>query len=312
MNKFLWLVRRELWESRSVWVAPAITAAIIVGGALVASFGTGAIDVNGMTAAEISRRAAELPAGKIEAFTSMSLGGIAIPFFIAVLFTQFFYIIDSLYSERRDRSILFWKSLPVSDLATVLSKLFVAAVLMPAAAAAAALLTQVAVFLIGTAKLAAVPGLIAHVWTPAIWAGSVLVLCYVLVAMALWYLPVLGWGLLVSAWAPRSPFMVASLPPLALALAEFIVFRTHYALAIIGERVGNLGFLARTFGGHPAAGFGFQVVIDKDTVTVPHSLLDLMRPLDYFTSPAVWIGVAVGVGFVAAAAWMRRYRDATG
>ena len=63
---------------------------------------------------------------------------IEMPYDIAammIMFTVFivgiFYCLDALHGERRDRSILFWKSLPVSDLTTVLSKVFVPLVILP-------------------------------------------------------------------------------------------------------------------------------------------------------------------------------------
>ena len=114
----------------------------------------------------------------------------------------------------------------------------------------------------------------------------------------------------MSAWAPRSPLMYATLPPLAVGLAEYIVFRSHYALTVIGERVGNLGFLARAFGGHASGGSaGFGMVVDDETMQIPRSLVETMRPGQFFASPDLWIGVAVGVALIAAAIWVRRYRD---
>ena len=53
-----------------------------------------------------------------------------------------FYCLDALHGERRDRSILFWKSLPVSDLTTVLAKASVPCRVLPPRAFALALATQ--------------------------------------------------------------------------------------------------------------------------------------------------------------------------
>ena len=307
MNKFLWLLRREVWESRSIWIAPAVCSLIIVVGALVACFGTGTVDINGADLAQLSAR---LTPEKMSSLAGVALGIIASPFFVAVMFTQFFYTIDALYSERRERSILFWKSLPVSDLATVLSKLAVASVLMPLVAGAATVVTQLAVFIIASAKLSSVSALLPHMWDPSIWGGSLVFIAYALLASALWYLPLVAWALLVSAWAPRSPIMYATLPPLALALAEFVVFRTHYVLATLGERVGTLGFLSHAMVKVGSGNVG--IVIDKDSaVSLPPSLLDLIGPAGFFSSPQVWVGVAVAAALIAAAVWMRRYRDAS-
>jgi ABC-2 type transport system permease protein len=309
MNSFVWLVRRELWESRAVWVAPAICAGIITCGLLLASVGHRSMSVDG-EGVELSQISAQMSPAKIEAIVSIALGVIALPFFITILFTQFFYTLDALYGERRDRSILFWKSLPVSDAEVVLAKLCVAGVVIPLVAAGAAIVTQLVVFAIASAKLSSFTMLAGHIWNPATWAGSLIVIVYVLVASMLWYLPLLGWLLLVSAWAPRSPFMWAAMPPLAVGLAEFVVLRSSHVLQLVGARVGNLGLIARAFSDQKS-GYGFGIVINKDSLQLPRALVDLMRPAEFFSSPAVWSGVAVGAALIAGAIWMRRYRDAS-
>jgi ABC-2 type transport system permease protein len=307
VNKFLWLIRRELWESRTVWIAPAICAAIVIGGVVIASALYGAAALDPQDAPALGK----LTPAKVEGLASVVLASIAMPFFIMVLFTQFFYALDALYGDRRDRSILFWKSLPVSDTESVLAKLAVAAVIFPAVALAAAFATQVIVFLIGSIKLSAVSQLAGHFWDPGTWAGSLLVMGYVYAVSLVWYLPLLGWALVASAWAPRSPFMWAAMPPLALGLLELIVFRSSHVLHAVGERVGNATLLGRAFGAHHATGFTFAVKIERDSLAIPHALTDMMRPAEFFSSPAVWLGLVVAAGFVAAAIWVRRYRDAS-
>src|SRR6266513_6275590 len=116
-----WSVRRELWENRSIYVAPLIVAAVVLFGFLVSTVGMP------------QRRHAVLlldPAHQRAA--------IGAPYDVAaimLIFTAFivgvFYCLDALHGERRDRSILFWKSLPVSDLTTVLSKASIPLVVLP-------------------------------------------------------------------------------------------------------------------------------------------------------------------------------------
>ena len=310
MNAFVWLVRRELWESRAVWVGPAICAAIIVVGLLIASLSHGGIVFDTDHGPKLAEFEAKLTPAKVEALASIVLGLISLPFLITILFVQFFYSIDALYGERRDRSILFWKSLPISDAASVLAKLSVAAVLIPMVACGFAVLTQVLVFALLSVKLSSFAALAGHFWSPVTWAGSLLVMLYVLVGTVLWYLPLVGWLLLVSAWAPRSPFMWATLPPPALALAEWVVFRTNHLWHVIGGRVGNIGFLSEAFAKMNGEGFGFGYNgPGLGEVTAPASLVDLMQPGVLFTSTSLWAGVVVGGALVATTIWMRRYRD---
>jgi ABC-2 type transport system permease protein len=304
MNKFLWLVRRELWEARSVWVAPAMLAAIIIGCTLITALWTGTISLQGLGPEDAAKLHEKMTPEHLDGIASLTLGFIASLFLVLVMFTQLLYAIDALYGERRDRGILFWKSLPLSDAETVLSKLFVAAIVMPLVAAGIAIVTQLAFFAIASTKLSSLELLHGHLWTPSLWAGSILVTLYLVIAGALWYLPVLGWCLLVSAWAPRSPLMYATLPPLGVALAEYFTLRSHHVWAVCLERLNLVGLLAHALGGP-----GVNLVIDDQHMIIPRSLVEMMQPAQFLGSADVWIGVAVGVGLIAATIWVRRSRD---
>jgi ABC-2 type transport system permease protein len=308
MNTFRQLVRRELWEARSVWVAPALLAAILIVGTLIGALWTGSVSIEGLSPEQAMKLHEKMTPEHLDGIASLALGFVFMLFFLLVMFTQFFYAIDSLYGERRDRAILFWKSLPVSDAQTVLSKLFVASVVMPLVAVAIALATQFALFAIAGAKLASIDLLNGHLWTPSLWGGSVVFMLYITVAGMVWYLPVIGWCLLVSAWAPRSPLMYASLAPLGAALGEFLAFHTHYLWTIGVERVKLFGLLSQALGGHAIN----SVVIDDEHLNIPSSLIETMRPGQFLASVDVWAGVAVGVALVAAAIWIRRSRDEAG
>jgi ABC-2 type transport system permease protein len=310
VNKFNWLVRRELWEARSVWVAPAVLAAILVVGTLLGALLSGTISLDGLGPDQAAKVHEKLTPEHLDGIAALALGFIALLFLILVMFTQFLYAVDALYGERRDRSILFWKSMPVSDAETVLSKLFVAAVVMPAVAAGIAVATQVVLFAIGSAKLASLDFLQGHLWTPSLWGGSLLVTAYVLVASALWCLPVLGWCMLVSVWAPRSPLMYATLPPFGLALGEWLMFRSHHVWTICLERLNVAGLLSHALGGR-IPGRGVGLVVDENHMDVPRTLVETMRPGRFLGSPEVWIGVAVGAALIGAAIWLRRRRDET-
>ena len=103
---FYWSVWRELWENRSIYIAPLIVAAVILFGSFVGAFHLAGLRRNALLLDPAHRRAAiEMPyniAAMMMIFTAFIVG--------------VFYCLDALQGERRDRSILFWKSLPVSDL----------------------------------------------------------------------------------------------------------------------------------------------------------------------------------------------------
>src|ERR1044071_4428015 len=118
---FYWSVWRELWENHSIYIAPLIVSAIILFGSLIAAFHLPGRRQNALLLDPVRRRAAiELPydiAAMMLIFTAFIVG--------------VFYCLDALHGERRERSILFWKSLPVSDLTTGLSKVTIPLVVLP-------------------------------------------------------------------------------------------------------------------------------------------------------------------------------------
>jgi ABC-2 type transport system permease protein len=210
-----------------------------------------------------------------------------------IMFTAFivgvFYCLDALHGERRERSILFWKSLPVSDFTTVLSKAIVPLVVLPAVSFAIIVVTQFIMMLISSAALLP-SGLAATTWANFNLFRESLIVLYGLAAIALWHAPIYGWALLVSGWARRATFLWAVLPLLAIAFFEKITFNTSHFATMLGNRL--MGFA-------PAA-FDFQ----------PHHdvAVDSLTPGRYLASPDLWIGLAFAAVFVVAAIRLRRYR----
>ncbi len=134
---------RELWENKSIYIAPAIVAAVLLVGALVSSGYLPERRRNAMLLDEVRRRAAiELPYNIV-----------AMVLIVTAFIVGFFYCLDALYGERRDRSILFWKSLPVSDVTTLLSKAIIPLVILPVVIFGVAVVTQFCMLLISSAVL---------------------------------------------------------------------------------------------------------------------------------------------------------------
>ena len=119
-----------------------------------------------------------------------------------------------------------------------------------------------------------------------------LILLYAMVVLALWYAPIYGWLLLVSAWARRATFLWAVLPPVALSVAERIAFGTTHLASILKSRL--IGFAAEAFE------FGGHGTIDS---------LSQLTPLRYLGAPGLWIGLVFAALLLAATVRMRRYRD---
>ena len=230
VRRVYWSVTREVWENRSIYLAPLAVGAVFLLGFLIGLFG--------------------LP-GRMRAAMAMppmqQHESIAQPFFfvaLVVMLTEVlvavFYCVDALYGERRDRSMLFWKSLPVSDLSTVLAKASVPMLVLPLVAFTLTAVAQL-VMLIASSVVVAGSGLDGGlVWTHVPFVRTSLMnLTHLVLVHGIWYAPFYAWLLLVSAWAKRVPFLWALLPPAAIGIVEKMAFNTSYVGEILRDRMGG-------------------------------------------------------------------------
>jgi len=278
-----WSVRREVWEHRSVYVAPLAAAGVVLLGFAIRS----------LTLPRRMRGLAALDAAQ-------QTTSVILPFSMAamvIMFTTFvvalFYCLDALYGERRDRSILFWKSLPVSDFTTVLAKACIPLVWLPLQASALVLATQAVMLVVSLVVLLLSGAGAGTLWRELPIFPMFLIQLYGLAAHAAWHAPLYAWLLLVSAWARRSPFLWALLPPLALGALEHIAFGSSKLGALIRHRV---------MGGVKAA---FEVEPGTELIT----RLSQLAPARFLTRPGLWIGLAFAGAFFALAVRLRRQRD---
>jgi len=277
-----WSVRRELWESRSIYLAPLGVAALFLVG-----FAISAVHLP----AQMRAAAGLGPMQQRDA--------IALPYDIAAgllmvtgMIVGAFYCLDALYGERRDRSSLFWKSLPVSDLTTVLAKASIPLLVLPLLVFAVTVVTQFLMLLLSSGVLAASGQSVATLWRQiSFFQMSVLLLYHLLTVHALWHWPLYAWLLLVSAWARRAPFVWAFLPPIAICYLEKIAFNTTHILALLQYRLEGNGMEALTSSG-----------------TFPMDPMTQLTPGRFLSSPGLWIGLAFTAAFLAAAVRLRRYR----
>lgn len=282
LRTFLWQVRRELGEHRALWIAPLAVAAF----AMLVQLGAA------LTATDAGRAAALAnPAGarEFQVLYSAMIGSIV----IAGLLVGVLYSLDALQGERRDRSILFWKSLPVSDSMTVLSKAAVPLVVVP-----------LIVFPIVVVSTLTMMGLQSLVWSldgfdarqlwarvdlPFLW----LALLYGLPFMALWNAPVYAWILLASAWSRRLAFLWAAAPFAAMLMVEHLALHHTPAHWLLERRIGG-GVL------QPWSANG------EGTVWVER--LSDLDPARIWSLPGLWAGVLLAGLFLYAATRIRRSR----
>lgn len=343
MNRMAWLIRREFWEHRAIWIAPVVVLALLLLGAVTGNVMLGNVHVNSdivldhndgtppqairsLSAGEAAaperleklkkleklqkldedggtrlrvlspgEAVAALPEAKRHALLTVVYAAVAAVMFFVLGIIGFFYSLDALYADRRDRSVLFWKSLPLSDTETVLSKFIVAAIAIPIVAAVAAFAGQLITAAGGSLKLAMTGGNGLLMWAPQVMGSSWLAAAAMAVICALWFAPVTAYLLLASSWAPRSPFLWAVLPPIALAMVEKIAFGSSHVAMFLKHRM-----LAP-----------FQALFQQqnlgDMKTMSMNLAGGVIHLLF--SPGMLLGLVAGVALLAATVWVRRYRD---
>jgi ABC-2 type transport system permease protein len=276
-----WSVRRELWENRSIYIAPLAVAAVAL-----FAFSLSAI-------AGIWEKTLKLDPTQASEAVAQPYDMAASLMMLTCIVVSVFYCLDALHSERRDRSILFWKSLPVSDLTTVLAKVSIPLVVLPLLTFAITVAMQWIMLLFSSLILLGSGQSVAALWTKlSFFRMSMLLLYHLLTAHALWPLPIYCWLLLVSGWARRATFLWAALPLVAIGGVELIVFRTRHFAALVGSRlIGDAPAYAST----PESAF--------PTGTMTH-----ITAGTFLSSPGLWIGLVVAAAFLAAAVRLRRYQ----
>lgn len=326
MNTFKWLLKREFWENRGgfLW-APVVSGAVflaistlaMVAGESIRRGEDGAkVQMNGVELSQLTKTLSEKELAEMAG--GLDLGTLLAGSwpFIVLTFVVFFYCLGALYDDRKDRSILFWKSLPISDGQTVLSKLASALVVAPLMATAAAIATSLG-FLVLLSGYAMFHGgnPIDLIWGPA----SPLRIAFHLVASlpvyAIWALPTVGWLMLVSAWARSKPFLWALLVPLfsGVLVTWFDVmemfgskaswFWQHVVGRILLGTVPGMDLAYRGASDPALANFnpdGPQDIVQLFTAQVAWGA---------FTMPDLWIGAAAGGLMIWGAVYFRRARD---
>ncbi len=295
MRRTLILVRREIWEHPSLWAAPLAVMVLMLFAAI---FGRTALPSGRLT----------MPPQMAQALFALGVLAFGVTQYVTMSAVLWFYATDCLYSERRDRSILFWKSMPVSDAQTVLCKALIALVVAPIGVYLLTLITSVLGF---------------GIWALREWSGSIPPLYWdtrtwlriegfslvSLIVATLWYAPLTAYLMLVSAWARRNVQLWVILPPLIALLVERIAFGTHYLTTVLLYRLGSgwqaslLVSTERLF-----TGPGFTLGGPGAAPAAPFEGLGAARA---FANVDLWIGLAVAAVFLFAAIRIRRYRDDT-
>ena len=284
LDTMLALVRRELWEHRALWIAPLVVEGLL---ALALLFG---------------RMSMDLPDGVLTreqrvAILTIAQWAAAQPVFITTGIVLGFYLIDCLYAERKDRSILFWKSLPLSDGFTVASKFLVAAVVVPLGVFLLATVSDLVFMAIAAAR---VPNTLS--WDTYEWLRTELAMLLEVILASLWYAPLAAALLLFSAWIRRAPIVWATLVPLVAPVVERVALGTHYLWDF--ERYRCNGIWHKLIAGP-------NLFADVHHLPTVGAVLGRLNFGAAFGDADLWLGVAAAAAMLYAAARIRRYRDDT-
>jgi ABC-2 type transport system permease protein len=297
VRPFYWSVRRELWENRSLMIAP-----LVVGGIALL-----ALIYRALISADDFRALALLPPAAQGQAVTVGYGALAYAISLVMHLCVFFYLLDALQGERKDRSVLFWKSMPVSDTTTVLSKLFTALLVSGAIVVAVAAATALGMLLITSVIMMIGGANPLSIWSNAQLFQLTVGIIYWQIAIALWYAPLAAWLLLVSAWAKRVTILWAVFTPIAIVVFERVAIGTHYVQDMISNRLRDPVITAIASNVK-----GAQVTMGAEGVNthgIPARVFDALDPVAFFSNPWLWVGLVVAAGLVAAAIWMRRYRE---
>jgi ABC-2 type transport system permease protein len=277
-----WCIRRELWENRSIYIAPLAAAAVYLFGFQLSLF----------KLPHRMREDLKMDAARQAYEFARPYHFIALMILVTAFIVGFFYGLDALYSERRDRSMLFWKSLPVSDVTTVLSKASIPMVVLPLISFAIIVVSQILMLLLSSVALGAAGMSASPLWTQLRLFQMDLVLLYGLIVLALWHAPIYGWLLLISVWAKRSTFLWAVFPLVGVCILEKMVFRSAHFAHLLMYRLG--GSFATAFD------------MSQGGSLMP---LAVATPGKFLSSPGLWIGLVFAAFFLATAIRLRRYRE---
>lgn len=296
------LVKREIWEHRSIWLTPAAIAVIVTLGVL-----AGLMFASGFAAElDVVIFGAQNMVGDPErtaALTAFFLSTSWI-FLVALMILTVFYCLDSLYAERKDKSILFWRSLPVTDAETVISKLITAIIVIPAVAVIGIIGTHIVNLVIASIWVSMKGGDGGMlIWGSVSFIDNWLAAFIVVWAGAIWMSPFIGWFLLVSAYTKRSPLLMAFMPLILIGLLEGIILRSH----VFAENV-----LARGDGLPIFRTLDIERFFETEEWRVGEGASNLLTHLDvvqFLTSPAMWAGVLVCALLSTGAIYVRRFRD---
>ena len=306
------LIKREFWEHRGAFIkAPLIVGIVFLVTTLGAYITMRVVSakVNGEEILDrgITELASFTPEQLVQ-YWDINLLTTSMLYLGVLFVVLFFFLLNSLFDDRKDGSIQFWKSLPISDTETVLSKLLTAMFFVPIAFVAFYFMAQLAVMI-----LQSILGLFhglnpwTLIWVPAPLFKSVgVMLMGALVQMA-WALPIYGWLMFASSFSKRRPFLFAVVIPFLFGLAWYW-FNLLTKLQFMNAGIMK-SFAMHT--GHAlvpytSASRNGWIRFDPDETTMSETIGTMLESLN---RADVYYGIVFAAVMVSISIWVRRYRN---
>jgi ABC-2 type transport system permease protein len=229
-----------------------------------------------------------------------------------LLIVMFFYLLDSLYTERKDRTILFWKSLPVSNKQTVLSKLSIAVFIIPVIIFLTSTLANFTTLSLQSLYFYYNGYSAALLWQQIDFTGLFLFCIYLLIQQTIWYFPVMGWLLFCSVWCRKPPIIVAVLIPVILVFIDSSFMLGTGISELLLERL-PLGIMSIQLGNESnLMSYNYSLAeqqLPGFNMVAGISLPSINEVVSFLMNTKVWVGIVVGLFFTGMAISLRRWRD---
>ncbi len=319
LNEMYWLIKRELWEHRGgfFWT-PVITGGvflllnlmgIIAGGVMGGRHGFNVAFGGGENNMRLLSRALDQQSmDAVGAGLDMAMYSPTMIIGMVMGFVVFFYCLGTLYDDRRDRSLLFWKSLPISDTATVLSKVVTATIVAPLIVVVVGTLTGIAMLLMFALALSFHGVGVWHLLTLSHPLQVIANLIGSIPLYLLWALPSVGWLMLCSAWARSKPFLWAVALPVAVGIVMGW-FNLLGTLTLQNSWYWRDVVVRILLGVFPGGWFSEVSHVGGNNPTELLSSVGITHSYAALGSVNLWVGVAAAVVMLAGAIWFRRWRD---
>jgi len=312
------LIQREFWEHKGAFIKTPIIITIVMLVLIIGGYFTSLFLVDKSSSGEFTKQGLQelsrLSQDQLSVFWSGQIVGVSVLFTVVLFIVLFFYLLGSLYNDRKDQSILFWKSLPVSDFQTVASKLVTACLVVPLVYTVVVMLfSLILMVFISIVLLAHGANPIDLVWSPVnLFNGLLFVLTGVYTQM-LWALPIYAWLMFCSSFRKKRPFLFAVFVPAGIALGWYWINMFSFKFTNFSMFAKPLYYLAHSVLPYASGSMsepssdGFSMNFDNDA---PVSQM-ISRMLSSLMSMDVLYGVIFAITFIALAIWVRRYRNTT-